>query len=100
MRQEQVDLLLLPEPKDFSPLTFRQPLRMNGSFKDLSVFPDPLKSDQRGVVAKIVNGFLTAILGLAPPIDAGVGKDSDCQGLIEAAQRRGAPKPPADAKTR
>jgi uncharacterized protein involved in outer membrane biogenesis len=99
MRKEDVDLLLLPEPKDFSPLTFRQPLRMTGNFKDLSVFPDPLKTDQRGVVAKLVNGVLTAVLGLLPPIDAGVGQDdANCHALIEAARNRGAPVPPADGK--
>jgi uncharacterized protein involved in outer membrane biogenesis len=94
MHQEQVDLLLVDEPKDFSPLTFRQPLRMTGTFKDLSVFPDPLKTDQRGPLAKVINGVLTAILGLIPPIDAGVGEDTNCASLIQAARSRGAAPPP------
>jgi uncharacterized protein involved in outer membrane biogenesis len=99
MRKENVDLLLFPEPKDFSPLTFRQPLRLSGNFKDLSVFPDPLKNDTRSVVSKVVNGVLTAILGLLPPIDAGVGQnDANCQGLVEAARKHGAPAPPGGGK--
>ena len=101
MRREDVDLLLVVQPKDFSPLTFRQPLRMTGSFKDLSVFPDPLKADQRGPLAKLVNGVLTAILGLIPPIDAGVGDNSDCRSLIESARGKGAPVPaPQEGKAR
>jgi uncharacterized protein involved in outer membrane biogenesis len=98
MRQEQVNLLLVDEPKDFSPLTFRQPLRMSGTFKDLSVFPDPLKTDQRGPLAKVINGILTAILGLIPPIDAGVGEDSDCRSLIETARSKGAPASPQEGQ--
>jgi hypothetical protein len=98
MRTEDVNLLLVPQPKDFSPLTFRQPLRMTGSFKNLDVFPDPLKTDQRGPLAKMVNGILTAVLGLLPPIDAGVGENSDCGNLIQDARRRGAPPPPEESR--
>lgn len=35
---------------------------------------------------KVVNAILTPVLGLLPPIDAGVGKDSDCAQLIQRAR--------------
>src|SRR5690606_17055316 len=98
MNREQVNLLLVPQPKDFSPLTFRQPLRVRGSFKDIEVFPDPLKTDERGPLAKAANAVLTAILGLIPPIDSGVGENSDCQTLIQDARERGAAPPPGQTR--
>ena len=98
MNREQVNLLLIPQPKDFSPLTFRQPLRVRGSFKDIEVFPDPLKTDERGPLAKAANAVLTAILGLIPPIDSGVGEDSNCQALIQDARERGAAPPRGQAR--
>jgi uncharacterized protein involved in outer membrane biogenesis len=96
MRAEEINLLLIPQPKDFSPLTFRQPLRMRGSFESLDIFPDPLKSDERGPLAKAFNTVLTAILGLLPPIDAGVGENSNCRALIEDARGKGAAPPPGN----
>jgi hypothetical protein len=72
---------------------------MSGNFKDISVFPDPLKSETRSIVSKVVNGALTAILGLLPPMDAGVGQNNaNCQELVDAARKHGAPVPPAGGK--
>jgi hypothetical protein len=37
-------------------------------------------------IKKIVDAILTPIVGLLPPIDEGVGKDSDCNALIQEAR--------------
>jgi uncharacterized protein involved in outer membrane biogenesis len=86
MRDETVDLTLTPLPKDFSPLSLRNPIRIQGTFADPSVFTDPAGLGVDTTIKKIANAVLTAVVGLAPPIDEGVGKDSDCNALIQKAR--------------
>jgi hypothetical protein len=40
LRNEKVDIVVLPVPKDFSPLSLRSYIRASGPLKDISVFPD------------------------------------------------------------
>ena len=86
MRDETADLTIMPVPKDFSPLTLRNPIRVQGTFANPSVFTDPVGLGVNTTMKKIVDAVLTAVVGLAPPIDEGVGQDSDCKGLIEQAR--------------
>jgi uncharacterized protein involved in outer membrane biogenesis len=88
MRDETADLTIMPIPKDFSPLTLRNPIRMQGTFANPSVFTDPVGLGVNTTMKKIVDAVLTAVVGLAPPIDEGVGRDSDCNGLIQQARGR------------
>jgi uncharacterized protein involved in outer membrane biogenesis len=86
MRDERMDITIIPVPKDFSPLTLRNPIRAQGTFANPSVFTDPAGLGVEGTLKKIVDAVLTAVVGLAPPIDEGVGKDSDCNALIQQAK--------------
>jgi uncharacterized protein involved in outer membrane biogenesis len=86
MREETADLTLIPLPKDFSPLSLRNPIRIQGTFADPSIFTDPAGLGVNTTIKKIVNAVLTPVIGLLPPIDEGVGKDSDCGALIEQAK--------------
>ena len=88
MLDETADLTIMPVPKDFSPLTLRNPIRMQGTFANPSVFTDPVGLGVNTTMKKIVDAVLTAVVGLAPPIDEGVGQDSDCNGLIQQARER------------
>ncbi|MEN5209909.1 AsmA family protein [Stenotrophomonas terrae] len=79
LKQEQLDLLLRPRPKDVSILALRSPLRIGGSFKDPSFRPDFKALGLRGAIA-------LTLASIAPPaallatIETGPGKDADCGG--------------------
>lgn len=79
LRQEQLDLLLRPRPKDVSILALRSPLRIGGSFKDPSFRPDFKALGLRGAIA-------LTLASIAPPaallatIETGPGKDAQCGG--------------------
>lgn len=85
--QEKLDLTLTPYAKDFSPLTLRSPISLGGTFKSPDAFPDPARTGNKNIGEKILSAILTPILGLMPPFDTEVGKDSDCASLIQQAKR-------------
>lgn len=77
LRDEAIDLRLIPQPKDVSPVSLRGPLHIGGTFKDPSFAPEPAPLALRGAAA-------AALYALAPPaallalIETGPGKDVDC----------------------
>jgi uncharacterized protein involved in outer membrane biogenesis len=87
MGKETLDLRFVPYPKDFSPLTLRNPLAVQGTFANPQAMADPVGLGVEGTVKKVINAVLTPIVGLAPPIDQGVGEDSDCAQLIAEAKQ-------------
>lgn len=86
MREESADVTLIPVPKDFSPLTVRTAIRIQGTFAQPSIFPDPAGLGVDTTIKKAINAVLTPLIGLLPPIDEGVGQDSDCGALIQQAK--------------
>ncbi len=88
--EETLNLRLVPYPKDFSPLSIRTPLAVQGTLANPQAMTDPIGIGVEGTVKKVVNAVLTPIVGLAPPIDEGVGKDSDCAQLIADAKQAAA----------
>ena len=88
MRDEALDLRLRAYPKDFSPLTLRTPISVQGTFKSPQAFPDPADTGVETTVQKILAGVLTVITGLLPPVDIGPGKDAPCEQLIRQARQR------------
>jgi uncharacterized protein involved in outer membrane biogenesis len=88
MREEALDLRLRAYPKDFSPLTLRAPISVQGTFKSPQAFPDPADTGVKTTVQKILAGVLTVVTGLLPPIDIGPGKDAPCEDLIRQARQR------------
>ena len=86
MREETADVTLTPLPKDFSPLSLRNPIRIQGTFADPSIFTDPARLGVNTTIKKIVDAVLTPLIGLLPPIDEGIGKDTDCNALIRQAR--------------
>ncbi|MGV8961645.1 MAG: AsmA family protein [Stenotrophomonas sp.] len=79
LKQETLDLLLKPRPKDISILALRSPLRVGGSFKDPSFRPDFKALGLRGAIA-------LTLASIAPPaallatLETGPGEDSNCGG--------------------
>ena len=79
LRDETLDLLLKPRPKDRSILTLRSPLVVGGTFKDPSFRPDFKRLGLRGAIA-VALGSIAPPAALLATIDLGGGKDSDCGG--------------------
>ncbi|KFL36701.1 AsmA family protein [Arenimonas donghaensis] len=74
---EQLDLVLRPRPKDFSPFTLRSPLKVGGTLADPSVRPQGGPLLLRGAAA-------AALYAMAPPaallalVETGPGGESAC----------------------
>ncbi|HEY0334971.1 MAG TPA: AsmA family protein [Stenotrophomonas sp.] len=79
LKDEKLDLLLKPRPKDRSILTFRSPLRIGGTFADPSFMPDLKALGLRGAIA-IALGSIAPPAALLATIETGPGKDTDCGG--------------------
>lgn len=79
LKNEQLDLLLRPRPKDISILALRSPLRIGGSFKDPSFRPDFKALGLRGAIA-LTLGSIAPPAALLATIETGPGKDADCGG--------------------
>ena len=75
---KRVDIVVLPVPKDFSPLSLRSYIRAHGPFNDLSVFPDPIKTGTDSLLKKIFNVLTMLVLSPLQPRDIGQGTDVDC----------------------
>lgn len=77
LRNERIDLRLVPQPKDVSPVSLRGPLQIGGTFKDPSFVPKPAPLALRGAAA-------AALYAIAPPaallalIETGPGQDVNC----------------------
>jgi uncharacterized protein involved in outer membrane biogenesis len=79
LRDETLDLLLRPRPKDRSILTLRSPLVVDGTFKDPSFRPDMGRLGLRGAIA-IALGSIAPPAALLATLELGGGEDADCGG--------------------
>jgi uncharacterized protein involved in outer membrane biogenesis len=79
LKDESLDLLLKPRPKDRSILSLRSPLRVGGTFKDPSFRPDFAALGVRGAIA-IALATITPPAALLATFETGPGEDSDCGG--------------------
>jgi uncharacterized protein involved in outer membrane biogenesis len=88
LRDEKLDIVLTPVPKDFSPFSLRSFIRVNGSLNNISAFPDPIQLGTESLFAKIFNVFVMLALSPLQPRDLGLGKDVDCEALLAGIQKR------------
>src|SRR5690349_6069708 len=88
LRDEKVNIVVLPVPKDFSPLSLRSYIRVTGGFKNISVFPDPIKTGTDSLFKKLFNVLTMLVLTPLQPRDFGQGKDVDCDALIAQVQNQ------------
>lgn len=79
LKQEKLDLLLRPRPKDISILALRSPLRIGGTFKDPSFRPNFKALGIRGAIA-LTLGSIAPPAALLATIETGPGEDSNCGG--------------------
>lgn len=88
LRDERVNIVLTPVPKDFSPLSLRSYIRVTGRLKNISAFPDPIKTGTDSIFAKIFNVFTMLALSPLQPRDLGLGRDVNCDALIAQVQKK------------
>ncbi|HEX2227022.1 MAG TPA: AsmA family protein [Candidatus Binatia bacterium] len=88
LRDEKVNIVLTPVPKDFSPFSLRSFVRVSGSFKNPSAFPDPLKTGTKSLLAKIFNVFLLVATSPVQPRDLWFGRDFNCDALLASLQEK------------
>jgi uncharacterized protein involved in outer membrane biogenesis len=86
LRDEQVNIVLTPVPKDFSPFSLRSFVRVSGGFKNVSAFPDPLKTGTKSLLAKIFNVFVLVATSVIQPRDLWFGRDFNCDALLASLQ--------------
>jgi uncharacterized protein involved in outer membrane biogenesis len=87
LRDEMFDLTFKPHPKSPSIGSLKAPLKVTGPFVNPSVMPDPAVVAAKGAAAVALGVLLTPVGALIPTIELGLGKDSDCRGLIQQAQQ-------------
>jgi uncharacterized protein involved in outer membrane biogenesis len=88
---ETLALVLRPQPKDVSILSFRSPLNIGGTFGDPSAFPDKGALAGRAAAA-VALGLINPLLALAATVETGPGQNADCG---QALRQTPAPKPAA-----
>ena len=88
LRDEKVNIVVLPVPKGFSPLSLRSYIRVTGGFKNISVFPDPIKTGTDSLFKKLFNVLTMLVMTPLQPRDLGQGKDVDCDALIAQVQNQ------------
>ncbi|MDQ3617585.1 MAG: AsmA family protein [Pseudomonadota bacterium] len=79
LRDERLDLLIRPRPKDRSLLSLRAPLSVDGTFKDPAIRPDLARVGLRGAIA-LALGTITPPAALLATLELGPGEDSSCGG--------------------
>jgi hypothetical protein len=62
---------------------------VNGTLKNISAFPDPIKTGTESLLAKVFNILTILVLSPLQPRDLGQGQDADCDALIATVFRRG-----------
>lgn len=98
LANETLDILLKPQPKDVSILSLRSPLRIGGTFVDMTAGPEKTALAGRAGLALLL-GIINPLLALAATIETGPGEDADCVDVLkQAAQSKSSPKPAAAGK--
>ena len=87
LRDEELDLVLRPRPKDVSPVSLRGPLQVGGTFKNPSLRPQPGPLLARAALAAVLYAIAppAALLAL---IETGPGEDVGCRNAVESNTRR------------
>lgn len=75
MGEEQLDLKMTAEPKNFSPLTVRSPLDITGTFLKPNIAPDIAPIGARAVGAVLL-GLINPLAAIIPFLDPGKVKDT------------------------
>ena len=98
LKNETLDIVLKPEPKDVSILSLRSPLRIGGTFAAPVAGPDKAALAGRAGLA-VALGVINPFLGLLATIETGPGEDADCPAALGIATNPAAKAQAVPAKT-
>jgi hypothetical protein len=87
LEAEKANVVLTPQPKDFSPFTVRSPIRIAGPLREVDYYPDAAGLGPGGKVKQVLSTALSAVLGLLPPFDTVLDENSPCRDLLEDARK-------------
>jgi uncharacterized protein involved in outer membrane biogenesis len=79
LKNEQLDLIIKPRPKDRSLIALRTPLAVDGSFRHPGIHPDLGRMGLRAAIA-LTLGSIAPPAALLATLELGPGKDSGCGG--------------------
>ncbi len=96
LRDEQLDYRLATEPKHFNVGAFRAPILIRGPLKDPNILPDPATLAVRGGAAIALGILATPLAALIPTIQLGLGKDHNCDELLQSVNTAAAQPATAD----
>jgi len=88
LKNEEMNLMLNPKPKDNSIASLNTPLYVQGTFSKPKVSPDMGKLAAKGLGA-LVMGVINPLLAVLPLFKEGKGEDSNCGKLIAEATSSG-----------
>jgi uncharacterized protein involved in outer membrane biogenesis len=92
LKREALNLRIVANPKDASPLTARTPITIGGTFRHPAIGIDPGPLLVKGGIAAALSAVLTPVGAALAFVDPGEGKqDSDCRGMITEANTRVTP---------
>ena len=97
LKNETLDIVLKPEPKDKSILSLRSPLKIGGTFAAPTAGPDKAALAGRAGLA-IALGVINPLLALLATIETGPGQDADCSAALGVAANPKAKAQPAPVK--
>jgi len=86
LRDESLDFVVRPEPKDMSILSLRGPLVIKGHFGAPKAGVEVVPLAGRGIAA-LALGAVNPLLALLATIETGPGKDADCRAALERAKQ-------------
>ena len=85
LKDEAIDAEIESHQKTGSPLSARTPITISGHLKKPSIGIDPKEEAARVGSAALLGVLLTPVAAILPFIDLGLGKDSNCHGLLDEA---------------
>lgn len=89
LHDEALDLRFVAHPKDPSVFSARTPLRIEGTLKQPKPRPEVLPLAARAAASVALGAALTPAAAVLPWIELGLGQDSPCRNLVNAAEKAG-----------
>jgi len=86
LRDESLDFVVRPEPKDMSILSLRGPLVIKGQFGAPKAGVEVIPLASRGIAA-LALGAINPLLALLATVETGPGQDADCRAALERAKQ-------------
>ena len=95
---EILDITLSGQPKKFRFFRIKSPIQLGGTLEKPKVGLKPGNTPGQVAIATALGVLATPLASVLAFIDPGLAKDADCSGLIQEAEREGAPPVRQDAQ--